>query len=113
MKSVFVFGIILFCLGGPLKGATNFILGIKWIDLNEKIKLGYVMGTIDTYTTRYWTHKDPNLKFVNCIPESVSGNQIVLIVDKYITDNPQKLNIYMNVLIGEALWQAFPCKDSD
>ena len=42
-------------------------------------------------------------------PKGVSGTQSRLIVEKFLRDQPQKLNDEAGLLVGEALLDAFPC----
>ena len=42
-------------------------------------------------------------------PTGISGTQGRLMVEKYLRDQPRKLNLEAGLLVGDALLDAFPC----
>ena len=59
---------------------------------------GYVGGAADAVQGEY------------CNPDPITGGQAMSIVAKYMDDNPDKWGKAANVLVKDALKQAFPCK---
>ena len=45
---------------------------------------------------------------VVCIPDGVNGNQIRMIVENYMRDNPNTLHLPADVIAGRAIQRAFP-----
>jgi hypothetical protein len=66
---------------------------------------GYVLGVVDTLISVSTTTKT-NV----CIPDNADNDQLVRIVDKYLNDNPAKLNDPAVGLIMTSMLSAFPCK---
>lgn len=48
----------------------------------------------------------------SCLP-AISGGQARLIVEKYMRDHPENLNMTADVLVASALFSAYPCKTSN
>jgi hypothetical protein len=48
-----------------------------------------------------------------CFPDGVTLRQVRLVVEKYLADNPDKLNQDASWLAFAALYLAFPCKPSN
>jgi hypothetical protein len=48
-----------------------------------------------------------------CIPKGVTLGQTRLVLEKYLTDNPDKLHESAGLLTFSAIYLAFPCKDSN
>jgi len=68
--------------------------------------VGYIAGVNDGYEL---TPISRTLK-PYCLEDNVNYNQELRIVVKYLNDNPQLLNLNGNVIILDALSNAFPCK---
>ncbi len=47
-----------------------------------------------------------------CLPEGITGEQAILIIEKFMKENPKILNMGADVVAHFALWQAFPCPGS-
>jgi hypothetical protein len=45
-----------------------------------------------------------------CLPPGASANQNRLVVEKYMSEHPEKLHEYAAILIVDALREAFPCR---
>ena len=65
----------------------------------EGIYSGYLMGIADTTNSISW-----------CTPYNVKTGQLFKIVSKYLHNNPEKLHLYADDLVKQALKEAFPCK---
>lgn len=65
----------------------------------------YVVGIIDT--TNLWRQANAPFKF--CYPSTSTIQQSVLVVRKYLNDNPQQLHRTGAELVIAALIHAFPC----
>jgi len=66
--------------------------------------LGYVLGVHEMAAER-----SPGY----CNLKGVTNNQIVLVVAKYLKDNPAKLHIEATTLVLTALRDAFPCTEGN
>lgn len=44
-----------------------------------------------------------------CPPANVTGEQLMLVVEKYLRDHPEQLNYDASLIIGQALHVNFPC----
>ena len=64
--------------------------------------LGYVRGAYEVLATL------PDK--VMCIDNSVTLEQIARVVGRYMTENPQQINLPAFYLVGKSLQDAFPCK---
>ena len=60
---------------------------------------GYLKGIADTTNSLSW-----------CNPGNVTTGQMFKIVSKYLHNNPEKLHLYADDLVKQALKEAFPCK---
>ena len=60
---------------------------------------GYVNGVADALASTS----------LFCFPEGVEREQSILVVKKYLSDNPGKLHLEADILVVEALGAAFPC----
>jgi hypothetical protein len=49
------------------------------------------------------------LKPASCIPNNVTGDQAKLIIEKFMRDNPQYMQLSAEVVAAYALVIAFPC----
>jgi hypothetical protein len=77
--------------------------------------VGYITGVLDGLLLNQRTidefGKIPT-KFI-CIPaEGIDIDQMVLIVTKFLKDNPEKLHYEAGILIRNAMVKAFPCPKS-
>lgn len=45
-----------------------------------------------------------------CAPPGATEFQVAKIIDKYMQDNPQILNLLMHNIALQALTEAFPCR---
>lgn len=70
---------------------------------------GFCLGLIAGYTDSLRTSKNLNL----CIPNEVEWGQRMEVVVKYLENHSEKRHIYYEVLIIEALKEAFPCKKTE
>jgi Ssp1 endopeptidase immunity protein Rap1a len=67
---------------------------------------GYLRGFIDSHGMESSMTGD----YLYCLPPGTSTAQVVLVVVKYLEDNPTKLHQPRAPLVARALTQAFPCK---
>lgn len=70
--------------------------------------IGYISGYIDSIQTLYGIN--PKSKLICLPPGGMSGNQQMLIVTKYLRENPKELHKSARSSIFIALSKAFPCK---
>jgi hypothetical protein len=50
-----------------------------------------------------------NVTPTSCLPDSATGNQAMLVVEKYMREHPEWLHVGAGALSGAALRLAFPC----
>jgi hypothetical protein len=70
---------------------------------------GFCLGIIAGYTDALRTSKGRNV----CIPNEVEWGQRMEVIVKYLENHPEKRHIYYEVLIIDALLEAFPCKKTE
>jgi hypothetical protein len=89
-------------------------------DIQTQIEMGYVVscaayitGFIDgvKFGTSYAADKTgKKIPSLLCFPDEVETGQIMKILLKYIRDNPAEAHQRTDILLVNALRQAFPCK---
>lgn len=92
--------------------ATIRLLDTKEASPNETIGIGQCFGMVEAVksTLIIYDEQIPK-KFRGCIPNGgINNGQSVRIVNKYLHDNPAKLNQDATVLIILAYKDAYPCK---
>lgn len=87
--------------------------GNRWYDMDHSMKQGYVMGAVDAYSTANHTRSGGKLFISNCIPNTTSSDQLVKIIDKYLTLNPESLHYNLDAITALAISNAFNCKAID
>ena len=70
--------------------------------------IGYIMGVSDMALD--YLAFAPNAKRTYCLPSEVHPDQLVMVVKKYLEDNPAQLHLPAGVLTTHALTAAFPCR---
>ena len=71
---------------------------------------GYVMGAVETRLLFENLKRQESTKKHFCMPDEMLNSQLVLIVVKFLHDNPDKLHWAAPALINNALIAAYPCK---
>ena len=66
---------------------------------------GYVLGVVDALISI-----SAATQTTYCIPNNADNDQFVRVVDKYLNDNPAKLNDAAGQAVAKAVIDAFPCK---
>ena len=67
----------------------------------EGMCIGYVVGVLSVVEyTKYF-----------CLPGKSTHSQVTLVVQKYLSEHPEKLHLDADVLVLDALVEAFPCTD--
>ncbi len=77
---------------------------------NDATCLGWAEGFRDGFTVHDELLGVPRGDRIVCIPGGVTGMQIVGVIKKYITDNPDKAHRATRLVASLALARAFPCK---
>ncbi len=77
--------------------------------------VGYIRGVldglfVDDVVRSTNTSKSSDAWENACIPKTVSNDQAIKVVLKYLDDNPAKLDVPASMLVVKALAEAFPCK---
>jgi len=69
---------------------------------SDGICVGYVVGVMSV------------MEYINalCLPARSSHAQATLVVQKYLSDHPEKLHLDAEVLVIDAIQEAFPCPDA-
>jgi len=78
----------------------------------ESIKAAFCLGYISGFSEAEALIASANTDFY-CAPDGVTHGQEVLIVLKYLEDNPERLDFPRSILVGAALAEAFPCPPED
>jgi len=69
------------------------------------------VGRVDSYGVTDRVMIETKIgKIIACQPADVKGEQIDLIVEKFLDDHPERLNYSAASLIGKAIGAYFPCK---
>lgn len=91
--------------GNDLKEAClNYPRNIKALEC-----ITYIGGVSDT-----WLAAEAfKIKPVFCLPLSATNDQFVLVVNKFLQDNPAKLHLLASALVTIAFKEAFPCKEGE
>ena len=68
---------------------------------SEGMCIGYVVGVMSV------------MEYINvlCRPVKSTHSQATLVVQKYLSDHPEKLHLNADELVLDALQEAFPCPD--
>ncbi|WP_156474829.1 Rap1a/Tai family immunity protein [Zhongshania aliphaticivorans] len=75
---------------------------------------GICFGRLSAFRDMNWMYSvslTPE-QLLYCVPYTAQVPQLIRVVVKYLKDNPDKLHIYSNQLVFQALYKAFPC-DAD
>lgn len=68
---------------------------------SEGMCLGYVVGVMSVVEyTKYF-----------CLPGKSTHSQVTLVVQKYLSEHPEKLHLDADGLVLDALIEAFPCSE--
>lgn len=78
---------------------------------NEGVNFGGMITLMQTegyndFSTTYQRHQS---LIKSCRPESVTNEQVRLVVTKYLSDHPERLHEAAKFLIPDAMKAAFPC----
>jgi hypothetical protein len=71
---------------------------------------GWVEGFADGFTVHDELLGVPRADRLVCIPRNVTNIQIIGVIKKYISGNPEKAHRATRLVASVALAQAFPCK---
>jgi hypothetical protein len=77
---------------------------------NDAACLGWVEGFRDGFTVHDELLGVPRKDRIVCIPSGVTSVQLVRVIKKYLTDNPDKAHRATRLVASVALAGAFPCK---
>jgi hypothetical protein len=86
--------------GASLKRICTSFLDVP-ANMSDGMCIGYVVGIMSV------------MDYMNvlCMPEKSSHAQATLVVQKYLSDHPEKLHANAEELVFDALHEAFPCTD--
>lgn len=70
--------------------------------------VGYVSGMVDAIQILFG--RFPEIQSFCLPPKGMSGNQKILIVEKYLKENPNQLHHSARMSVYIAFFQAFPCE---
>jgi len=80
--------------------AVEAIDKATWKNANESFNAGFCLGLVQGVS---YASADV------CTGEGVTFSQMERVVDKFLQDNPKKLNLNQSTLVEMALSKAFPC----
>jgi len=71
-------------------------------DISDGMCIGYVTGVMSV------------MEYINvmCLPVDSTHSQATLVVQKYLSDHPEKLHLNAEELVINALQEAFPCNNT-
>ncbi len=75
--------------------------------MQSGVCLGYIMAVVDA-TSRQTSLRQQEFKNIFCAT-NVDAKQLVLIVKKYLENNPELLSLIAADIVNAALRKAFPC----
>lgn len=112
--SILTIGVIILALAagsyaecGPMNSGHNLI---ACIESSDPQLYGYGLGFISGVTFAYRAIYDGVLKPEKiCIPKGLKIKEVRLVVQDYLSNNPDKLNEAPWVLVSEAIKEAFQC----
>jgi|GEM_PF-1513321 len=86
--------------GASLKMICGSFLDIP-SDTSDGMCVGYVVGIMSV------------LEYIDvlCMPQKSTHAQATLVVQKYLSEHPEKLHLNAEELVFDALQEAFPCTD--
>jgi hypothetical protein len=93
---------------GQASALTGHKLWVYCADANDPlfgICIGFIRGV-----TESMLRGSPVYGFKACVPETVSHRQVVYVVKKFQSDNPDEANFGAASIVAAALSDAFPCK---
>jgi Rap1a immunity proteins len=89
------------------EGETMSLTEIAKTAKDNGMCLGYIVGVSDQAVgDKALAHAKGNY----CLPSEVHSEQLVMVVKKYLEDNPAQLHYQAEVLTIHALTDAFPCR---
>jgi len=92
---------------GPMNSGYNLL---ACIESSDSELYGYGLGFISGVTFAYRAMYDGVLKPEKiCIPKGVKIKEVKLVVEDYLSNNPNKLNEPPWLLVSEAIKEAFRC----
>lgn len=109
MHRLLVVALILFCIHCPANAKIE--TGNEWLPrctAEDHLEcIVYLKGFSDMHDIAkiLW-----DTRGVWCAPEAVTYGQLRSVVVKWMRDNPQRLNDAFQVIVTQALADAFPCK---
>lgn len=77
--------------------------------LDSGICLGYIQGFIRGVEVGEILLKAP--KRLICVPDASTAGQVMMVILKFLRDNPARLHENASVLVTHSLQSAFPCRD--
>ncbi len=88
-----------------LSGASLKNICASYVDIpsnaGDGMCIGYVTGVMSV------------MEYINvlCLPVNATHSQATLVVQKYLSDHPEKLHLNAEGLVIDALQEAFPCNN--
>jgi len=89
-----------------VSGADLKKICVSYVDIpsntSDGMCIGYVVGVMSV------------MEYINvlCLPVESTHAQATLVVQKYLSDHPEKLHLNAEELVIDALQEAFPCTDT-
>jgi len=116
MKHTVIIGAALLLNSLAYSNVSADFEGVSGADL-KKICISYVdipSNTADGMCIGYVVGVMSVMDYINvlCLPAGSSHAQATLVVQKYLSDHPEKLHLHADELVIDALQEAFPCTDT-
>jgi hypothetical protein len=88
-------------------GETMQVMELVKIAKDNAMCVGYIVGVSDqAMGDQISAHAKRNY----CLPSEVHSEQLVMVVKKYLEDNPAQLHYEAEILTIRAITDAFPCR---
>ncbi|MGD1986066.1 MAG: Rap1a/Tai family immunity protein [Desulfobacterales bacterium] len=112
--SILTIGVIILALAsgshaqcGPMNSGHNLL---ACIESSDPQLYGYGLGFISGVTFAYRAMYDGTMKPEKiCIPKGIKIKEVKLVVQDYLSNNPNRLDETPWVLVSEAIQEAFSC----
>lgn len=113
MKQTIIFGATLLLNALMYNNAAAAFEGVSGASL-KKICTSYVdmpSNTSDGMCIGYVVGVMSVMEYINvlCLPAEATHSQATLVVQKYLSDHPERLHLNAEELVIDALQEAFPC----
>jgi hypothetical protein len=116
IAAIFVLGCVLAVQPASGEQMIQFFSGKSLSALCERSVdecTNYIIGVYDTVATLHNARRPSNDTASICLPPTARDAQLTLIVERYLRDQRDQLDLAAPSMVISALANAFPCRRSD